>query len=47
MKNLAPLKVKGPILSIPVSWAINVVPQMKVHKRALNKEIDLDIYLDC
>jgi len=24
------LKVNGPILSIPVSWAMNVVPQIKV-----------------
>ena len=29
-KNRTQLKVKGPILSIPVSWAINVVPQIKV-----------------
>ena len=29
-KNLTQLKVNGPILSIPVSWAINVVPQIKV-----------------
>ena len=29
-KNLAELKVNGPILSIPVSWATNVVPQIKV-----------------
>ena len=43
MKNLTALKVNGPILSIPVSWAIKVVPQMKVHNNALNKEMDLDI----
>ena len=43
IKNLAPLKVKGPILSIPVSCAINVVPQIKVHKKAVNRDIDLDI----
>jgi hypothetical protein len=30
-------------LSIPVSWAIKVVPQIKVHSKALNKEIVLDI----
>ena len=42
-KNLTQLKVKGPILSIPVSWAIKVVPQMKVHNKALNSEIDLDM----
>jgi len=28
---------------MPVSWAIKVVPQMKVHNKALNNEIDLDI----
>tara|TARA_B100001250_G_scaffold319399_1_gene282160 strand:- start:441 stop:665 length:225 start_codon:yes stop_codon:yes gene_type:complete len=42
-KNLTALNVKGPILSIPVSCAIKVVPQMKVHNKALNIEIDLDI----
>ena len=47
IKNLVPLNVKGPILSIPVSWAINVVPQIKVHKKALSKDIDLDMNLDC
>ena len=29
-KNLTELKVNGPILSMPVSWAIKVVPQIKV-----------------
>ena len=29
-KNLVELKVNGPILSMPVSWAINVVPQINV-----------------
>ena len=29
-KNLTALKVNGPMLSIPVSWAINVVPQINV-----------------
>ena len=29
-KNRTQLKVKGPILSMPVSWAMNVVPQIKV-----------------
>ena len=43
-KNLTALNVKGPILSIPVSWAIKVVPQMKVHNKALNKDMDLDIF---
>jgi hypothetical protein len=28
---------------MPVSWAINVVPQIKVHSKALNKEIVFDI----
>ena len=42
-KNLTALNVKGPILSIPVSWAIKVVPQIKVHNKALNIEIVLDI----
>jgi len=43
-KNLTALNVKGPMLSMPVSWAIKVVPQMKVHNKALNKEMDLDIF---
>ena len=42
-KNLTALKVKGPISSIPVSWAINVVPQINVHTKALNKDTDFDI----
>ena len=29
-KKRTQLNVKGPILSIPISWAINVVPQIKV-----------------
>ena len=44
-KNLTALKVKGPISSIPVSWAINVVPQIKVHNKALNNDNDFDITL--
>ncbi len=43
IKNLAALNVKGPILSIPVSCAIKVVPQIKVHSKALNNEIDFVI----
>ena len=43
IKNLAPLKVRGPILSIPVSWAINVVPQINVQSNALINDKDLDI----
>ena len=44
-KNLTALNVKGPILSMPVSWAINVVPQIKVHNKALNKEMDFDMLI--
>ena len=44
-KNLTALKVNGPISSIPVSWAINVVPQIKVHNKALNNDKDFDIIL--
>ena len=43
IKNLAPLNVRGPILSIPVSWALNVVPQINVQSKALVKDNDLDI----
>ena len=32
-----------PILSIPVSWAIKVVPQINVHNNALNNETVFDI----
>ena len=46
IKNLTALNVNGPMLSMPVSWAMNVVPHMKVHKKALNKDIDLLISLD-
>ena len=42
-KNLVALNVKGPILSIPVSWAIKVVPQIKVQNKALNNESVFDI----
>ena len=42
-KNLTALKVKGPMSSIPVSWAINVVPQIKVHNKALINETVFDI----
>ena len=42
-KNLTALKVKGPISSIPVSWAINVVPQIKVHNKALNNDTVFDM----
>ena len=46
-KNLTALKVKGPMSSIPVSCAINVVPQIKVHSKALSKETVFDIiFLD-
>ena len=43
MKNLTELNVNGPILSIPVSWAIKVVPQIKVHSKALNNEVVFDM----
>ena len=43
-KNLTALNVKGPILSMPVSWAIKVVPQIKVHNKALNNDMDLVIF---
>ena len=42
-KNLTALNVKGPISSMPVSWAINVVPQINVHNKALNNEMVFDI----
>jgi hypothetical protein len=42
-KNLTALKVKGPMSSIPVSCAINVVPQIKVHNKALSNDTVLDI----
>ena len=42
-KNLTALKVKGPISSIPVSWAIKVVPQIKVHNIALSNDTVFDI----
>ena len=43
--NLEKLKVKGPILSIPVSWAINAVPQIKVVTIAQIIETDLLIFM--
>ena len=42
-KNLTALNVKGPISSMPVSWAINVVHQINVHNKALNNEMVFDI----
>ena len=42
-KNLAELKVKGPILSIPVSWAIKVVPQINVQTIRQRNEINFFI----
>ena len=42
-KNRTALNVKGPISSIPVSWAINVVPQIKVHNSALSNDTVFDI----
>ena len=46
MKNLTALKVKGPMSSMPVSCAINVVPQIKVHNKALSNETVFDIFLN-
>ena len=44
-KNLTELKVNGPILSMPVSCAIKVVPQMKVQ---LTKQIkDIVFFISC
>ena len=40
-KNLAALKVNGPILSIPVSWAIKAVPHKKEQETAQVIEIKL------
>ena len=45
MKNLTALKVNGPILSIPVSCAMNVVPHINVHNNALKRERVFDINL--
>ena len=42
-KNLTALKVNGPIPSMPVSCAINVVPQIKVHNKAHNNDTVFDI----
>ena len=44
-KNLTALKVKGPMSSMPVSWAMNVVPQIRVHNKALNNDAVFDIIL--
>ena len=41
--NLTELKVKGPISSIPVSCAINVVPHINVHNKALKSDTVFDI----
>jgi hypothetical protein len=43
IKNLTALNVNGPILSMPVSCAINVVPQIKVHNKALSNDTVFDI----
>ena len=46
-KNLTALNVNGPMLSIPVSCAIKVVPQINVHNNAQNSETVFDIiFLD-
>jgi len=38
-KNLTELKVNGPMLSMPVSWAIKVVPQIKVQTTRQTNDI--------
>ena len=45
-KNLTALKVKGPMSSIPVSWAIKVVPHINVQSNAQNNDdvFDIKIY---
>ena len=43
-KNRTQLKVKGPILSIPVSWAINVVPQINV--QAIKQTNDIVFFIN-
>ena len=42
-KNLTELNVNGPISSMPVSWAMNVVPQINVQNKALIIEEVFDI----
>ena len=42
-KNLTELKVNGPILSIPVSWAMKVVPQIKV--QAIKQKNDITFFI--
>ena len=46
-KNLTALKVSGPIVSMPVSWAIKVVPHIKVHNKAESNDAGFDIFLNC
>ena len=45
-KNLTELNVNGPMLSIPVSCAINAVPQIKVVTSAQIIERDFVILLN-
>ena len=42
-RGLGDVYKRQPINSMPVSWAINVVPHIKVHPSALKIETDLDI----
>jgi hypothetical protein len=44
-KNLTALNVKGPMLSMPVSWAIKAVPQIKVVTKAQIMDIDFFILM--
>ena len=43
-KNLTPLNTQGPINSMPVSWAIKVVPQINTHIKAAINDVDFDMY---
>jgi len=43
-KNRTELKVNGPILSIPVSWAMNVVPHIK--EQASRQENDTVFFIE-
>ena len=42
-KNLAALKERGPILSMPVSCAINAVPHINVVTKAHTRDVVFDI----
>ena len=42
--NLTQLNEKGPILSMPVSWAMNVVPQINV--QPIKQSNDIVFFID-